>query len=390
MMRAISVAGGIDASVAIPDLPTDYGPILLAFGAAALATFALAKLAPRIGLVDPAEGGARKLQAHPVPAVGGAALVFALVVVAFAGPGLGGLSGALARGDAFGVRIPVPGVVASVAAVGLAFAVGLLDDVLARGLRAGPKFALQCASGTPLGVGAWLSDGGASAFALPLYVAAAALLAAVALNAANTFDNADGAAAGLFAIALAVPLPAAAGALLGFLPFNLDGRARARDRERGVAPTAYLGDSGSHLVGMLILLTPLAWPALVLPLLDLLRVAFERARVGARPWQGDRRHLAHMALRRGLGRGATLALLVAIAAPALVLGAVGLASGRGLLAVVGAALTLGLYSLALAFASGAPDRRAWRRRGARTRRSGAFGRILREPEVLRSPRQSLP
>ncbi len=72
-------------------------------------------------------------------------------------------------------------------------------------------------------------------------------------------------------------------------------------RRTASTPLAYLGDGGSHLLGMALLVVPGAWPALGLPLLDLARVALERARAGEAPWRGDRRHLAHRLERRGLG-----------------------------------------------------------------------------------------
>lgn len=308
---------------------------LTSLAAAALlslaATRILARLAPRLRLIDPQQGAApspRKLQERPVAVVGGAAVLLATVALGApvgAGWGLFGLA--------------APAAPAVVLALLLAFAAGLADDLRPAGLSASAKLLLQALAGAPLGVGVALANG--------LDPAAAALCgalgAAVALNALNTFDNADGAASALAACALAVPLPAAAGALLGFLPLNLDGGRRGR----AAAPTAYLGDSGSHLVGMLVLAAPLAWPALVLPALDLARVALARSARGAAPWRGDRSHLAHRLAARGLGRGATVCVLVAVAAPALALGLAAAASGRAPLAAAGALGTCALYGLAL-------------------------------------------
>ena len=86
-----------------------------------------------------------------------------------------------------------------------------------------------------------------------------ALGAVVATNAVNTFDNADGAAGMLVALAALASDPIAAAALVPFLVLNLW---RRGDGE----VAAYLGDSGSHLLGLWVLITPAAWPVLVLPL----------------------------------------------------------------------------------------------------------------------------
>lgn len=127
----------------------------------------------------------------------------------------------------------------------------------------------------------------------------------LACNVWNTFDNADGAAAGLAGTGCALlGLPVGA-AVLGFLPWNLFLR---RDGE----PRAYLGDGGSHLLGMTVLVEPAAWPLALLPALDLARVAALRIAAGERPWVGDRRHLAHDLQRRGLRRVAVCVLLVAL------------------------------------------------------------------------------
>jgi UDP-N-acetylmuramyl pentapeptide phosphotransferase/UDP-N-acetylglucosamine-1-phosphate transferase len=163
--------------------------------------------------------------------------------------------------------------------------------------------------------------------------------AVVAQNALNTFDNADGAATSLAALALSWPAPLFAAPLVAFLPFNF-----ARPSARRALPKSILGDSGSHVLGMLILLTPAAWPALALPLLDLARLCVQRARLSHRPWVGDRRHLAHRLEFRGLGaRQVALALLCA-ASPSIVLGWCG---ARG--ALVGG-VALGVLATAALFA----------------------------------------
>ena len=144
-------------------------------------------------------------------------------------------------------------------------------------------------------------------------------------------------------LGLAGPLPVAACAVLGFLPFNLR---RADERALfGRLPRAILGDSGSHLLGMLVLLTPVAWPALTLPLLDLARVAIERVRSGQPPWVGDRRHLAHRLQARGLSPAAVALVLALIAYPSVGLGAI-LESSPGVETALGIVLTALLFAAA--------------------------------------------
>ena len=142
------------------------------------------------------------------------------------------------------------------------------------------------------------------------------------INAFNFMDNMNGLCAGLGVIgALLFAVIAAAngeylvatiafltcGALAGFLPWNFP---NAR---------AFLGDSGSHLVGYLLAVMailphfytkqnprPLAVlsPLLVLaiPLIDLAHVAIVRT-LNRKPfWIGDTNHLSHRLVRAGLSR----------------------------------------------------------------------------------------
>lgn len=241
---------------------------LACFAGAFVLCWILARFAP---LDRPESAPERKLQRGAVPRVGG--IVLALGLVALGKPGL-------------------------CAPLGAAFLVGLADDLLPRGLPRALKFALEA---------------GVCALFAAQYPGSAALgfgLAALALASANTFDNADGALGALGAAGLAVPLPGAAALLCGFLPWNLWIR-----RPNG-APRAYLGDSGSHLVGLLLASDARSAPFLLLPALDLARLSIVRLRAGSRPWIGDRRHLAHRLQARGLGPTQVVLALLALAAPA--------------------------------------------------------------------------
>ncbi|MCS7090603.1 MAG: MraY family glycosyltransferase [Verrucomicrobiota bacterium] len=140
------------------------------------------------------------------------------------------------------------------------------------------------------------------------------------VNAFNFTDNMNGLCTGLGLIAswyfavlaarqgqylVAACAFAVCGALAGFLPWNFP---RAR---------AFLGDSGSHLVGYWVavlailphfyselhprtyaVLSPL-W-ILAVPLLDLVQVVINRWRRGQPFYVGDTRHLSHLLVRAGL------------------------------------------------------------------------------------------
>lgn len=324
------------------DLPASIAPALAGAAAAASATLLalalLARPARRRGWTDPAPGGAlpRKLQGRPVPPVGGVAVAL----------------GALAGLAATGARAPAGAVLGSglplAGGAAVALLVGLLDDLRPRGLSPRAKLAGQLAAGLALAALLALERGG-----LPLGLwLVLPLAAAVAQNLVNTFDHADGCAGSAALLALALPLPAAAGAVGGFLAANLGGGetgARAR-----WLPKAYLGDAGSHLLGVLVLASPLAWPALVLPALDLARVLLERARDGQPAWQGDRRHLGQLLAAAGVGRVAVAAVVTLVALPAVVGGTAALVLGPAWPAVVGVAATAAAYGLALARATRRP------------------------------------
>lgn len=258
---------------------------LVSFTSAAVISVLVVDLAHRAGAVDDgSDAPERKRQRAPVPLVGGFAI---------------------AGGAALAIALHGEDWHWAWAAILCAFAIGLADDLAPRGLPVRWKLAGQAVAGVVL---AALAPG-----ASPIERAGLVLAAVAAQNALNTFDNADGAAVGLSACGLAFGAPpfamAWAGACAGFLPFNL--------RPRSPGARAYLGDSGSHALGLVLLCTPAGRAALFLPLLDLARVAIVRWRAGQAPWSGDRRHLAHRFQRCGVGPIATVLALVAIALPAI-------------------------------------------------------------------------
>ena len=154
------------------------------------------------------------------------------------------------------------------------------------------------------------------------------------INAFNFMDNMNGLCAGLGAIGAGLFAIMAAmhgqylvgliafltcGALLGFLPHNFP---NAR---------AFLGDSGSHLVGYLLavlailphfyhedqprrlaVLTPLL--VLAVPLADLAWVVILRTRLGKPFYIGDTNHLSHRLVRSGLNCSSAVMLIWLLAA----------------------------------------------------------------------------
>jgi UDP-GlcNAc:undecaprenyl-phosphate/decaprenyl-phosphate GlcNAc-1-phosphate transferase len=153
-------------------------------------------------------------------------------------------------------------------------------------------------------------------------------------NAFNFMDNMNGLCAGLGAISAACFAGVAAtqdqylvaltaflvcGALVGFLPYNFP---RA---------SAFLGDTGSHLIGYLLSVlailphfysrkNPHAWavlsPLLILavPLGDLVWVVILRWRIGQPFYIGDNNHLSHRLVRRGLTETTAVMLIWLLAA----------------------------------------------------------------------------
>lgn len=257
----------------------------LAGGLALLLTPALAAWARARGWIDRVEGddAVRKPRAEPVPTVGGVAVVTAMAAAAL----LTGLS------------LPWIGLLG---ALGL----GVLDDL--RPLSARQKLTGQALVALALAADGWQQGWGTGIEWLLLIPASL-----VAMNALNTWDHADGLASSAAALGLVGPLPLGAAACAGFLPWNTLLR---RGSDRGRAPVAYLGDGGSHALGLLIAWYPSAWPVLAVPLLDLARVV--RLRLAARQsaFVGDRRHLGQRLERAGLSPVVAAGVGVLCLAPA--------------------------------------------------------------------------
>jgi UDP-GlcNAc:undecaprenyl-phosphate GlcNAc-1-phosphate transferase len=284
-------------------------------------------------------------------------------------PLLGGLS--LAVGTVVAVLWVLPESsrehVAGLTALGVGSLViivaGLLDDL--HGLSPARKVVWQLGAATAAGLSLALLGVRLNLFlqwpSAPI-VALTVLWVVGITNAMNFLDNMNGLCAGLAAVAaftlsvtnlrsaevtVAVVAAALGGACVGFLPYNWP---RAR---------IFLGDTGSMLLGFLLaalsvmgvytrgaripvlaVFTPLF--VLGVPVLDFLLVVFIRLRAGHPPWTGDRRHISHRLVQRGMHPAAAVATLWAAGAAcglaALLLPTVGVTEAPLLLALLLCAL----------------------------------------------------
>ncbi len=288
---------------------------LLAFSAALiaslLATPMVRELAKSKGWVDRPDGK-RKLHKTPTPRLGGAGIYFAL---------LAGLAPVLflSTDVAAYVRSNSGSLVEILAFSGMMMLIGLWDDLKSvapwKRFAAQSFVALLCWFAGFRILHFWAGDHVHLwwAFSIPLTI----LWIVGITNAFNLIDGMDGLAAGasLFAtLALLVVsvkgdllltsllLFALSGATLGFLRYNFN------------PATIFLGDSGSYLLGFALAVLSIrgsqkstaayaiAVPivALGLPMLDT-GLAIARRFVRGKPiFSGDRRHIHHVLLNRGL------------------------------------------------------------------------------------------
>lgn len=307
-------------------------PFLIGLTATALLIAALMRLASRLDLLD--QPGGRKRHEGAVPLVGGLAMG-AVFLACF---GIFRVDGEVSLW--FG------------AAVAIVLVCGVLDDYRELGSMA--KFGFQILAAWVLAQfgGATLAHLGELLSAERLSLGAAAIPFTVfaivgVMNAVNMVDGQDGLAGGLalvatvwfgVAAALAGDGPALwvacllTGQLLAFLGFNapLPGRPRA---------LVFLGDAGSLFLGLV-----LAWLAIHLsmapsaalspitavwilgiPLADTVALMLRRVLRGRSPFSPDVEHLHHLLQKRGLGKSAASALMVAAS---VLMGAAGLIAER--------------------------------------------------------------
>jgi len=303
-------------------ITTAIACFLLACGLSSALTALAIRLSPRIGLVDRPDQQ-RKLQTHPVPLGGGAAVFLSAVAV------LGGLIGA--RGPwRMQVNEDWAHLLGAFIACSWIVALGLLDDRF--GLRGRQKLLGQVvaalvliASGVLIRrIGLFGSEIDLGLLAVPVTV----LWLTGAINALNLLDGMDGMATVIGLIlslaicalslltghaAVAIVALVFAGALLGFLPFNLS------------PAKIYLGDAGSMLIGIVVgclsiratvkgagtvlLAAPLA--VMTIPILDSFAAILRRRLAGQSIYAADRGHLHHRLLAH-FGNKYTVLVCVAI------------------------------------------------------------------------------
>jgi UDP-GlcNAc:undecaprenyl-phosphate GlcNAc-1-phosphate transferase len=282
---------------------------LAAFALTGLFTWPVRALAIRLGAMD-APNMARKTQAEPVPYLGGVSIALGVSIVTF---------GALFFSDenSFiierGLTVIIPAL--------LLGTVGLIDDL--RSLPAWPRLVVQTVIGTVIALVLVQTGTLGIAFESDAINTLVTIFWIVGIcNSINFFDNMDGAASGVVAIAalgvffiafdrgqvlLSALTIVTAGATFGFLLWN---KSPAK---------IYMGDAGALFLGVIISvatirlnpgITP-SWQSLMIPimllavpLLDTCVAVFSRIARGLSPLTGGKDHLSHRLVRAGLTRPA--------------------------------------------------------------------------------------
>jgi UDP-GlcNAc:undecaprenyl-phosphate GlcNAc-1-phosphate transferase len=311
---------------------------LIAFGASLVLTPLMRYIALASGILD--RPAARKFHTRDVPYMGGIAIAGAALV------------GFLVRPDA----APRIGFLALVAV--LLGIVGLLDDD--RTLPVRPRLFTQFAAAiAAVAVGVRAHPTGIAAYDIVITVGFIVAMT----NAMNLLDNMDGLAGGIGASVAASVFALATfggqdvvsslaagicGACIGFLAFNWR------------PASIFMGDAGALFLGFALSVAVLELRPVVdapgtfavqvlllgLPVLDTCTVIFSRLRRGISVAQGGRDHLSHRLVALGLSPGIAVAVLMAVQ---LVLGALAVFAGRGVLwipwALIAAVLVCSLLAI---------------------------------------------
>jgi UDP-GlcNAc:undecaprenyl-phosphate GlcNAc-1-phosphate transferase len=334
-----------------PEIPLYLFGLLVAVCSSAALTYAVRELARRAGLVDPCSE--RKVHVHPVPRIGGVAIVLAVAVA---------MSATIA---AFGSDVIAENGRGLATVIGGALAVhivGLVDDI--RPMRARWKFLWQ----TVIACGVFLAGLRVTTLSLP-FVGTVELGLIVGMlftviwfvgitNAFNLIDGLDGLAAGAALFALTTMFVVAssngligaatitiilAGATVGFLCFNFH------------PASIFLGDSGSLFLGFMLagigLLGSQKSPTVIavaipivslgLPVLDTTLAVLRRFLRGQPIFTADRAHIHHRLLSLGHSPR-DVALLLYGACALLGLGAMLLVNDSAYVAVVLLVIGLGV------------------------------------------------
>lgn len=312
--------------------------IPLSFAISCPLTWLCRRLAKQLGHMD--APGERKIHTTPIPATGGIAIFWAIVIPM----GLG-LTAATYLPESFwqniipklvdhlpGIKSQTPLALAIVGCLGILHFMGLIDD--RHGMGPIKKLIIQIgAAGVLVYFDVRLLE------MLDAYIPFASIVVTilwfvVVTNAFNFLDNMDGLSSGLAVICgsiflataltngqwfVAAPMALLIGAHLGFLVFNFP------------PASIFMGDSGSLITGFLIafgairvtyygegmqvgwwaVLTPMV--VLAIPLYDITSVTLIRISQGKSPLVGDTQHFSHRLVRKGLSRPAAVGLVWACA-----------------------------------------------------------------------------
>ena len=273
------------------------------------------KLALKVGAVD-APNMARKVQAEPVPYLGGVAIVIGVFIATYSTLIIKEKEIALAS------TVLIPAL--------LMAAMGLADDL--RGLKPWPRLIAQSAVGIIVAGFLIYTDTIGTPSQIFLIDAIVTTLWIVGVcNSINFFDNLDGGAAGTVVVisfftfliaydrgqlmisALSI---VTAGATAGFLIWN---RPPAK---------IYMGDAGALFLGIIVAVLTIRlnpgidpnWKSLAIPLflmavplLDTTVAVTSRLARGISPFTGGRDHLSHRLMRKGLHRRTAAITLWALA-----------------------------------------------------------------------------
>ena len=303
----------------------------------------------------------RHVHTMPVPRLGGVAIYISFMTAAVLGMVVPALLGR-------GTPLHAKGMAGLLGPALIVFVLGLYDDVYS--LRAPWKMAVETVAAVGLCAGGYgihnlgLVHGGETLgweYCLPLTV----LWVLLITNAFNLIDGLDGLAAGsavfsamvVFVMSLIVPNGlvaflsiALAGATLGFLRFNFH------------PATIFLGDSGSLFIGFMLAALALAGsqkaPTIVaiaipvvslgFPILDVV-LAVARRFVARKPlFDGDKAHIHHKLVRRGLSQRDAVLTLYAVTAGFGFMSLILLQQRRAIalvLAVTGIGIFLGVQQL---------------------------------------------
>ncbi len=344
---AAAILTGTGASFA----PAAAAALFLAASVSFAATPFVRLLAYRINAVD-VPGDGRRMHDHPIPRIGGLAIIAGFAVATLASGTMAGQLRSLLDEAAENIsdgskaemlRSVLPGAV-------MITALGLTDDIFTLGPW--PKLIVQTAAALVtvqrgnviesvsgiFGAGPYPLPGWFGTFLSVLWIVGVT-------NAVNLIDGLDGLACGVSIISsvavavvsgltagayAAVPAASLAGACIGFLPYNFN------------PAWIFMGDTGATFLGYILAVLsiqglfrypetiPFAVPCLILglPVFDTCFAIVRRVAHGRSPLLPDRGHICHRLVDWGLSWKKTVVLLWTVSAVLSVFAAALVLAGR--------------------------------------------------------------